>query len=263
MYNTSIDATDTPYGRATGPSLCVTTYGAPNTFISDIQYGCPILMTTQAEQIQAKTQFGLPIDESFGKAASEESLQKTAAALRTRNFSVEVVGTPADARAYVNSILPKDQSIFTASSETVRLSGLEEDINGSAKYNAVRPQFNKLDRNTQRAEMRRLAVSPDVVVGSVHAITEDGRLVAASAGGSQLAAYGAGAGRVILVVGSQKIVPDLDTAMRRLQYYAYPKEDVRAREKYGMPSALLKILIVNGDMPGRVSVVLVREPIGF
>jgi len=220
-------------------------------------------MATKTEQTLAKTQFGIAIDESFGRGASEESLQKTAAALRTRNFSVEVVDTPAEARAYVSSILPKDQSIFTASSETVRLSGLEEDINGSGRYNAIRPQFNKLDRNTQRAEMRRLAVAPDVVVGSVHAITEDGRLVAGSASGSQLAAYAGGAGRVILVAGSQKIVPDLDTAMRRLQYYAYPKEDIRAREKYGMPSALLKTLIVNGDMPGRVTVVLVREPIGF
>ncbi len=220
-------------------------------------------MTSEAEQIQAKTQFGIPIDESFARAASEESVQRTAAALRTRSFSVEVVDTPADARAYVNSILPKDQSVFTASSETVRLSGLEEDINGSGKYNASRPQFNKLDRNTQRAEMRRLAVAPDVVVGSVHAVTEDGRMLTASASGSQLAAYAGGAGKVILVVGSQKIVPDLDTAMRRLQYYAYPKEDIRAREKYGRPSALLKILVVNGDMPARVSVVLVREPIGF
>jgi hypothetical protein len=219
-------------------------------------------MTTEAEQIQAKTQFGIPIDDTFGKAASEESLQKTAAALKTRNFAVKVVDTPADAYAYVVSILPKDQSILTVSSETVRLSGLEEEIS-SGRYNAIRPQLMKLDRGTQRAEMRRLMAAPDVVVGSVHAITEDGRLLAASATGSQLGSYAGGAGRVILVVGSQKIVPDLDTAMRRLQYYAYPKEDIRAREKYGMPSALLKILIVNGDMPGRVSVVLVREPIGF
>jgi acyl-CoA hydrolase len=220
-------------------------------------------MTTKAEQIQTKTQFGIPIDESFGRAASEESVQKTAAALRTRNFTVEVVDTPADARAYVNSILPKDQSIFTASSETLRLSGLEEEINKSGKYNAIRPEMDKLDYKTQRAEMRKLGAAPDVVVGSVHAITEDGRVIAASASGSQLGPYAGSASKVILVVGSQKIVPDLDTAMRRLQYYAYPKEDIRAREKYGMPSALLKILIVNGDFPGRLSVVLVREPIGF
>src|ERR1700688_1944992 len=137
-------------------------------------------MTTEAGQIQGKTQFGIPIDESFGKAASEESLQKTAAALKTRNFSVEVVDTPADARAFVLSILPKDQSIFTSSSETLRLSGLEEDINNSGKYNAIRPQMLKLDYKTQRAEMLKMGATPDVVVGSVHAITEDGRGVAAS-----------------------------------------------------------------------------------
>jgi hypothetical protein len=218
---------------------------------------------TTTEQIQTKTQHGIPIDEAFAKAASEESLQKTAPALRARNFSVEIVNTPADARAYVNSILPKDQTIFTASSETVNLSGLDEDINRSGRYNAIRPQMEKLDYKTQRAEMRKMGSAPDVVVGSVHAITEDGRVVAASASGSQLGPYAASASRVIWVVGSQKIVPDLDTAMRRLQYYAYPKEDIRARAKYGMPSALLKILIVNGDMPGRSTVVLVREPIGF
>jgi acyl-CoA hydrolase len=220
-------------------------------------------MTTNAEEIQTKTQFGIPIDESFGKSASEESIQKTAAALKARNFSVEVVDTPAQARAYVLSILPKDQSIFTSSSETLRLSGIEGDINDSGKYNAIRPQMSKLDYKTQRAEILKMGATPDVIVGSVHAVTEDGRLLTASGSGSQLGPYAAGAGKVVWVVGSQKIVPDLDTAMRRLQYYAYPKEDTRMRQKYGMPSGLMKILIVNGDMPGRISVVLIREPIGF
>ena len=218
---------------------------------------------TTTEQIQTKTQFGLPIDESFGKPASEESIQNAAKALKAHNFSVEVVDTLAQARAYVGSILPKDQSILTASSETLRISGIEEDINRSGKFNAIRPQLEKMDRSTQRAEMRRLSSAPDVVVGSVHAVTEDGRVVAASASGSQLGAYAYGAGRVVWVVGSQKVVPDIDAAMRRVQYYSYPKEDIRAREKYGMPSALLKVLTVNGDWPGRTTVVLVREPVGF
>jgi hypothetical protein len=220
-------------------------------------------MTVNEEKIQTKTQFGIPIDESFGERASEESIQKTAAALKSRNLGVEIVDTPADARAYVNSILPKDKSIFTAQSETVNISGLDEDINMSGKYNAIRPQMMKLDYKTQRAEMLKMGAAPDVVVGSVHAITEDGQVLAASGSGSQLGPYAAAAGKVIWVVGSQKIVPDLDTAMRRLQYYAYPKEDARVRQKYGMPSGLMKILIVNGDMPGRSSVVLIREPIGF
>ena len=218
---------------------------------------------TTTEQIQTKTQFGLPIDESFAKPASEESIQSAAKALRAHNISVEVVDTVAEARAYVNSVLPKDQSILTASSETLRVSGLADDVNASGKFNAIMPQLMKMDRSTQRAEMRKLSASPDVVIGSVHAVTEDGKVVAASASGSQLGPYAGSASRVIWVVGSQKVVPDIETAMRRVQFYAYPKEDIRAREKYGMPTALLKILTINGDFPGRSTVVLVREPIGF
>ncbi|HEV2389469.1 MAG TPA: LUD domain-containing protein [Nitrososphaerales archaeon] len=218
---------------------------------------------TAIEAMQIKTQFGLPIDESFARPASEESIQKAAAALKAHNFAVEVVDTLSQARAYVLSILPKDQTIATASSETLALSGLGDDIDKSGNYKALRPQLEKLDRSTQRAEMRKLISSADVVVGSVHAITEDGRAVAASASGSQLGLYASAAGKVIWVVGSQKVVPDLDTAMRRVQYYAYPREDIRAREKYGMPSAVLKVLTVNGDWPGRITVVLVRETVGY
>src|SRR6266850_3384452 len=215
-------------------------------------------------QVQTKTKYGVPIDESFAKPASEARIQKTAEALRAHNFLVEVVDTPAEARAYIDSVLPTDLSIFTASSETLRLSGIDEHINKSGKYKAIRPQLEKLDRSTQRAEMRKLAASPDVVVGSVHAITEDGVVIAASASGSQLGPYASGAGRAIWVVGSQKIVSDVDTAMRRLQFYSYPLEDARLREAYGMPSSLLKVLMINGDWPvGRSTVVLIRDPIGF
>lgn len=211
-----------------------------------------------------KTEFGLQIDQGFSKPASEEQIQRAAAALRKHNFTVEIVDSTAAVRTYVNYILPKDQTTFTAASETLRLSGIDDDINNSGNYRPVRQQIAKLDPQAQIAERRRLGATPDVVVGSVHAVTEDGRLVAASAGGSQLGPYAAGAAKAIFVVGSQKIVPDLETAMRRIQVYSYPKEDVRARGKYGRPSALAKALIINLDWPPtRPTVVLIREPIGF
>jgi len=211
-----------------------------------------------------KTASGIPIDHAFSKAASEEMIQRAAEALRKHNFEVEVVNTAADARSFVKSIIPKGKTVFTAASETVRLSGLDEDINNSGDYVSIRQQLAKMDRNTQMPEMKRLSATPDVVVGSVHAVTEDGRLVVASAGGSQFGPYASGAGKAIFVVGSQKVVPDLETALRRIKSYSYPKEDTRMRERYNMPSALLKILILNGDWPaGRSTVVLVREPIGF
>src|SRR5271155_2665545 len=129
-------------------------------------------MTTNAQQVnETVTKHGVPIDRSFAAKASEESLQKAASAIRSRGIAVEVVDTPEDARNYVISILPKDKSILTVSSETVRLSGLDEDINRSGKYISVRQQLEKLDRNTQMPEMRKLGATPDVVVGSVQAVT--------------------------------------------------------------------------------------------
>jgi LUD domain len=221
------------------------------------------MQQTDETQTQ-KTEFGIPIDYSFSRPATEEQIQRAAAALRAHNIAVEVVDTVADARAYVNSILPKDKRILTAASETVRLSGLDEDINSSGKYISIRQELAKLDPKTQTPEMRKLGATPEVIVGSVQAVTEDGSLVMGSASGSQLGPYSAGAGRVVWVVGSQKVVPDLETGMRRLKEYSYPKEDIRARSKYGRGSVLAKVLTINMDYPAdRSTLVLVREPIGF
>ncbi len=101
------------------------------------------------------------------------------------------------------------------------------------------------------------------MLGSAAAVTEDGVLVIASATGSQLGPIASGAGKVILVVGSQKIVPDLSQALRRVQEYAFPLEDARAQVAYGRTSQLNKTLIVSGDLLGRFTVVLVREALGF
>ncbi len=213
---------------------------------------------------QTKTKHGVPIDYGFSKSANEEAIQRTAGSLRKRGFTVDVVSNPEEARSLVRTMLPLDKTIFTATSETVRLSGLDEDINGSSSpFKSIRRELNNLDPQASFRERVKMGAVPDVVVGSVHAITEDGQVLVASASGSQLGPYAAGAEKVIWIVGSQKIVPDLNTGLRRLQMYSYPLEDIRAREKYNMPSALVKTLIFNGERPGRINIVLVRSPIGY
>ncbi|MEV0699620.1 LUD domain-containing protein [Saccharopolyspora sp. NPDC050389] len=112
--------------------------------------------------------------------------------------------------------------------------------------------------------MRTYAATPDVVVGSVHAATEDGHLVVASEDGEQLGPYSYTAGMAVWVVGAQKVVPSIAAALRRIETYSYPLEDNRSRALRGRPVALSKILIVSKETsPGRAHVVLVREPIGF
>jgi LUD domain len=224
-----------------------------------------MIQQQQNDSTVSKTRYGIPIDQSFSEPAPEERILLAAHALERNGFGVKIVDTLSEARTFVNSILPKDgSSIFTAGSETVRISGLDQDINVSGKYNSVRQQVMKLDPKTQFRDQVKLGATPDVVVGSVHAITENGEILVGSASGSQLGPYSASAGKVIWIVGSQKIVPDLASAFRRLETYSYPMEDARMRESHGMPSTLAKILIVKRElMPNRTNIVLVRETVGF
>lgn len=206
----------------------------------------------------------LPIDDAFAAPADPTRMNRAAAALAEHGFGVHVVETVAAGRELILELLPTDKAIFTASSETLRLSGLTEDIDESGRFRSARAEQSSWDHATQGDELRRHRAAPEVVVGSVHAITEDGQLVAASFSGSQLAPYASGAAQAVWLVGAQKIVPDLATALARIDRYSYPLEDERLQRAYGVRSAVSKILIINREIAsGRATVVLVREAIGF
>ncbi|MET7336629.1 LUD domain-containing protein [Nonomuraea sp. NPDC005650] len=154
-------------------------------------------------------------------------------------------------------LLPRDESVFTTSSETLRLSGIAADIDDSGEFASVRVQAGDLGDDAQTRI--RLGATPDVVVGSAHAVTEDGHLVVASASGSRLAPYASGARKAIWVIGAQKVVP----ALRRIRSYSLPREHLRLQE-LGQSSFIGKILILEREaLPERGTIVLVHEPIGF
>lgn len=120
-----------------------------------------------------------------------------------------------------------------------------------------------MDRKTQGREIRKLIAAPDFILGSVAAVTEDGALVAASATGNQLGGYAAGAGRLILTVGSQKIVSGLDEAMRRIDAVVFPFENAQVCARLGVDTITAKVLVIHSEwQAGRTAVVLVREPVG-
>ena len=200
----------------------------------------------------------------FTDPAPAPRLAAAAAALAARGFAAEILPDAAAARTRITDLIPQGASVFTAASETLRLSGIEEDINASGRYDAIRPRGLAMDRATQMDEIRRLLASPDVVVGSVAAVTETGSLVAASGSGSQVPAYSGGAGRRIWIVGAQKVVPDLSTALRRVEEHCLPLEDASAQAVYGWPSAINHLLVLNAEpYPGRSVVLLLREAVGF
>lgn len=195
-------------------------------------------------------------------AASEADIERVAERLREQNIEVVVVDTGDEARDAVLDRIPEGTEVYSGKSLTLEETGIFTAIH-DGRFDAVRPKLQAMDRATQGREMRKLGQVPDTIVGSVAAVTRDGWLVAASATGNQLAAYAAGAGRVILVVGSQKIVPGIDAALRRIDEIVFPYEDARVRSTLGVGTKLEKVLLLRGEwMPGRTTVIFVREPVG-
>jgi L-lactate utilization protein LutC len=205
-----------------------------------------------------------PVDSRFASLADDASVTRTSAALEANGITVVRAANAAEAKRVVLDLIPNGSQVHHGASQSLDVSGIAEEIENSGRYDPVRPRMFSMDRETQADEIRRLTASPDVMLGSVHAVTETGSLVAASASGSQLGPYAAGAGKVILVVGTQKIVSDLGEAQRRIDEYAFPLEDARAQAAYGVHSGVNKLLIINREwMPGRTTVVLVDEALGF
>jgi len=198
-----------------------------------------------------------------GERRPVDPLERVAAVLRGHNIEAVVVDTAADAREGVLAMIPEGTEVHSGKSKTLEDVGLYTELVESGRYDALRPRLFRMDRQTQAREMRKLVAAPDVMLGSVAAVTEDGTLVAASATGSQLTAYASGAGRLILVVGSQKLVPDLEAALRRINEVVFPWENAQVRERLGVDTILAKVLLIYSEwQPGRTTVVLVREPVG-
>jgi hypothetical protein len=203
------------------------------------------------------------ISDPFTTLADERTLADTIVALEEHGFSAEVVDDLDQARDAVLARIPHGASVMTNASMTLVESGVDEAINSSGNYDSVRNRMMELDFATQRQEMKRVAGQPDYSLGSVHAVTREGVLVIASASGSQLGSYAFGAGKVIFVVGTQKLVRDLATARDRIERHSLPLEDARALAAYGMNSRVGKVLEIHQDEPGRIHVVLVRQVVGF
>jgi hypothetical protein len=208
-----------------------------------------------------------PSDEAraeFSRLASEQQLRAVANALEHSGISANVVDSGEQARQAVRSLLPVGAEVYNNTSRTLEATGVAEDIERSGLYQPLRPRLYQMDRQMQGREMRQLSAAPDWVVGSVHAVTEQGALLIASASGSQLGPIVSGAGHVILVIGGQKVVSDLSSGLRRIDEYCFPLEDVRARQAYGVPSGVNNVLIINKTIaPGRITAILVRLQLGF
>jgi len=213
---------------------------------------------------ELKPELDSSITRRFGTVAEDASVKRATAALEANGITVLRAPDHDEARRIVLDLIPDGAQVHHGASQSLEVSGIVDAIEKSGRYEHLRPKLWSMDRKIQADEIRRLGAAPDVMLGSVHAVTETGSLITASMGGSQLGPYVSGAGKVILVVGTQKIVPDLEEGLRRVNDYAFRLEDARAQLAYGIHSAVNKVLIINREVvPGRITVVFVDEVLGF
>jgi superoxide dismutase, Fe-Mn family len=201
----------------------------------------------------------------WDEPADKVEVDLTIAALKKNGIDAYFVANKRKAREKINEIIPANAEILNMSSETLEQSGIAKDLAESKKYISLRNLLESMDRKTQGREMQKIGAAPEYVIGSVHAVTEEGEIMIASNTGSQLPAYAYGADKVIFIVGTQKIVKDNDEAMKRIFEYVLPLESERAKKAYGVDRSYVnKILWINKEVnPERISVIFVDEVLGF
>jgi len=195
---------------------------------------------------------------------SDEQIERAAAALRANNIEAVVVDTGEDAKREVLARIPDGAEVHSGASKSLEAIGVLAELESSPRITWLRKQLLTMDRATQGREIRKLGAAPDIMLGSAAAVTEDGQIVVASNTGSQIGPYAYAAGKVILVIGAQKIVKDRDEALKRTYEHALKLESERMQAALGIDSYVSKLLIVSREArPGRTTVILVKEALGF
>lgn len=198
----------------------------------------------------------------YAAVKPKDAQERAAAALEENGIHVVLVENGDEAKKEVLEMIPRGAEVMTMTSQTLEAIGLDKELNDSGAYASMRKFFETLKDDPR--EKKRRGAAPEWAVGSVHAITEDGSLLIASATGSQLPSYAYGADHVVWVAGAQKLVKNVEEGKARVYEHVLPLEDARARKAYGSGSGVNKLLIFNKEVtPNRVTLILVNEALGF
>lgn len=200
----------------------------------------------------------------FSEVVSDEQIQKTAKALEANGIKTLIAENAEEAKKLFFELIPDESEVFLGSSVTLETLGIQKEIDTSGRFDAIRPKMFAMNRETQAREIRKLGGTPDYAAGSVHAVTEDGHVLIASNTGSQLGPYASGAGKVIWVVGAQKLVKDLNEGLKRINEYVVPLEEEHMQTLYKISTNVSKVLIINKEIrPNRITMIIVKEKIGY
>lgn len=222
------------------------------------------MSTTQTEHPETSLPSSSP---KWERLPDKETISRTIAALKSHGKNAELVPTRKEALEAVTRLIPDGAELMTASSKTLQEIGFTDLLkSGTHRWTSQNEKIAAEKDPAKRAELRRQNLAVDYFLGSVHAITETGETVVASASGSQIPAYAFTSKNVIWVAGTQKIVPNLEEGLRRVREYSLSLESARMKS-LGFPgSTIAKILIVEREPPmleRKLSLILVNEKLGF
>lgn len=204
---------------------------------------------------------------NYDALANTEAVQKAINALAERGIQAVVVNNRAEAFEKVKSLIPKGASVMNGSSRTLEEIGFIDYLkSGNHGWKNLHEEIIAEKDPAKQAILRKQAVLADYYLGSVHAVAETGQLVIASNSGSQLPHIVSTSLNLVFVVGTQKLTPNLDTALFRVREYVLPLEDKRMKEVGMGGSAISKLLIFEREpvfMGRKVHVIFVNEKLGF
>jgi L-lactate utilization protein LutB len=205
------------------------------------------------------------IESELDGLPDEDGIETTIESLEANGFNVVVVDTPEEALETLQSHIPSGVSVMNGHSTTLEeIEFIEYLSEGDHDWESLPDRIWSIDDDAERQAARRDAQTADYFLGGINAIAQTGELVAADRSGSRIGAYPFAASNVVIVSGVNKIVPTLQDALDRLESVAYPLENERAKEAYGVESAVAKQLIFRQELEeDRTTVVLVREQLGY
>ena len=205
-------------------------------------------------------------------------LKEVKATLESNNFDVFIAENVQVAKEIVEKeIIPKvnPKSISWGGSMTFTASGLYEALKDDPSYHIL-DTYDKSLTPEEMVERRRQSLLVDLFITGTNAVTETGMLVNLDMIGNRICGMTFGAKHVIILVGRNKIVPDLDEAMFRIKNYVAPANAMRLDKKTPCaktgycedcksPDRICNTwTVTEKSFPkGRVRVVLINEDLGL
>jgi hypothetical protein len=197
--------------------------------------------------------------------------------LERRGIALAYCADGTSALAFLLSRIPAGATVMNGGSTTLEQIGFLDALK-DGPYDWLRPGIAAIADPDERIRVRRRATIADYFVGGINAITEAGEIVNADGSGNRIAAYAFGAGRLLLVAGVNKIVPDIAAAFERLRNVAALQECRHLGSS--TPCALTgrcdnaacrgpdrqcgKVLVIENErIAGRICVVMIGAALGY